>query len=77
MKKIGILFIRVVETSTKRFPMKYLSYIEVFDRGDKYEVVTKDSYGLPNILYFTWMDCECWYFISSCSSLTEGGVYVR
>ena len=45
----------------KRLPMNYLSHIKLVNRGVRYGVVTKDAYGIPNILAFTCIYFEFWY----------------
>ena len=35
-------------------------------RVNRYVVVTRDTDGILSLLDFTWMNCEDWYFISSC-----------
>ena len=57
--------------------MKYLSDIELINRGDGYGVITKDLYVLPSLLDFMWVDYGHRYFIVSCSSLTKDQTYTR
>ena len=77
LREIGLLFIGVVKTATKLFPMRYLSKIELVNRGDRPGIITEDADGLPSLLAFTWIDRDRRYFIASCSSLTEGQPYIR
>jgi len=77
MQRIGLRFIGVVKTATKKFPMAYLSGIEMRERGEWKGVVSKDEDGNPNMLAFCWMDRDRRYFISSCSSLDAGTPYSR
>ena len=42
LNEIGLRFIGVVKTGTKRFPMNYRSEIQLFDRGDMSRVFTKN-----------------------------------
>ena len=51
LKIIFVSFFSVVNTSTNRFPMKYLSEIELFYRGVIYVVVSKDENGLPSLFF--------------------------
>ena len=77
LKRIGLRFIGVVKTATKRFPMQYLSQIELENRGEFSGLVCRDHSGDPKFLSFVWMDRERRYFISSASSLQEGEPYSR
>ena len=75
MKIIGLCFIGVVKTATKRFPVAHLSHIELVDKGYFSGLVCRDISGNPNFLSFVWIDIEHRYFISSASSLQEGTPY--
>jgi Transposase IS4 len=77
LKRLGMRFIGVVKTATRRFPMAYLSGVELQQRGDRQGVITKDNEGKPSLLAFVWMDQERRYFIASGSSLKEGTPYIR
>lgn len=77
LREIGLKFIGVVKTATKKFPMKYLSEIELEKRGDREGLVLKGEGGRPELLAFVWMDRDRRYFIASGSSLQEGEEYVR
>ena len=69
MMRIGILFIGVVKTSTRTFPMAYLSSIELDERrGQRVGVVLKSN-GAPTMMAYVWMDHDRRYFISTASSL--------
>ena len=69
LKRIGLRFIGVVKTATKRFPMAHLSQIELVNRGDFTGLVCRDLTGNPKFMSFVWMDRERRYFISSVSSI--------
>ena len=78
MLRIGLRFIGVVKTATKKFPMTYLSSIEFIEgRGQCEGVVLKDNQGIPTMMSYTWMDKDRQYFISKASSLAEGNPYQR
>ena len=56
MIRIGIRFIRVVKTATKKIPMAYLSSIELDKgRGQRVGVVLKSNRA-PTIMSYVWMD---------------------
>lgn len=75
LKRLG--FIGVVKTATKRFPMKHLSQIEMFQRGERHGLVTRNEAGRATMFAFAWMDRYCRYFISTSLSLKEGLPYVQ
>ena len=74
---IELRLIVVVKTATKKFPMKYLSEIEMQSRGERSGLVMNGNEGGPSLLAFVWMDRDRRYFISSASSLEEGLSYNR
>ena len=77
LNRLGLKFIGVVKTATRRFPLTHLSAVELNNRGDRYGLLSKDEYGLPKFLSFVWMDRERRYFISTTASLEEGRFYSR
>ena len=70
--KIGLRFIGVVKTATKKFPLAYLSSVE-FDqvRGQLEGIVLKKD-GIAQMMAYSWMDCDRRYFISTASLLSDG-----
>ena len=56
LKRIGLRFIGVVKTATKRFPMKHLSQIELENGGDRRELIMYNNISKPSLLAFCWMD---------------------
>jgi hypothetical protein len=77
MERIGLRFIGVVKTATRRFPLAYLSALELVQRGDRFGLTANGPDGSPSMLAFVWMDRNRRYFISNCSSLQEGAPYSR
>lgn len=77
MARIGLRFIGVVKTATRRFPQTYLSALELVERGDRCGLIAKDPDGIPKMLAFVWMDRNRRYFIANTSSLQEGAPYSR
>jgi hypothetical protein len=73
----GMGFIGVVKTATRRFPMAYLSNLEMQERGDRHGVVTRGANGVTTLMVFVWMDRDRRYFIASASSLEAGLPHVR
>ena len=72
MRMMGLHFIGVVKTATKKFPMSYLSNLELLQCGDYKGLVARGTDGQPTMLPFIWMDWDRRYFIASASSLDSG-----
>ena len=77
LRMMGLRFIGVVKTATKKFPMSYLSNLELVQRGDYKGLVARGTNGQPTMLSFVWMDQDCRYFIASASLLDSGIPYSR
>ena len=75
MRMMGLRFIRVVKTATKKFPMSYLSDLKLVQHGDYKGLVARGTDGQLTILSFIWMDRDHCYFIASASSLDSGIPY--
>ena len=75
MRMIGLRFNGVVKMATKKFPMSYLSNLELVQHGDYKGLVARGTDGQPTILSFIWMDRDCCYFVASVSSLDSGIPY--
>ena len=75
MRMMGLCFIGVVKTATKKFSMSYLSNLELVQHGDYKGLVARGTDGQPTMLSFIWMDQDCHYFIASASSLDSGIPY--
>ena len=76
LHEMGLRFIGVVKTATREFPMRYLSTVELPQKGDYKGVVNIDDNGYK-LLAFVWVDRERRYFISNCSSISPGAPYTR
>ena len=72
MRMIGLRFIGVVKMATKKFPMSYLSNLELVQRGDYKGLVARGTDGQPTMLSFVWMDRDRRYFITGMSLLDSG-----
>ena len=75
MRTMGLRFIGVVKMATKKFPMSYLSNLELVQHGDYKGLVARGTNGQPTMLSFIWMDRKCRYFIASASLLDSGIPY--
>ena len=58
LKRIGLYFIGVVKTATKRFLMKYLSKLELNIREDIGESVVYGDGSMPLFIALCWMDYD-------------------
>ena len=65
LRRNGFLFIGVVKTATREFPMAHLQQQVLPSRGDQYSLVHNDEEGRPEMLAYTWVDRERRYFISN------------
>ena len=77
MRTMGVHFIGVVKTATKKFPISYLSNLELVQCGDDKGLVARGTDGQPTTLSFIWMDWNCHYFIASASILDFDILYSR
>src|SRR5210317_412382 len=68
-------FIGVIKTATKKYPLAYLSNLELQNRGDFKGVV--NTLNNPSLLAYVWVDRDRRYFISTASSLDVGEGYWR
>ena len=63
------------ENGNKKFPMAYLSSLELTDGRGQREGVVMTNLGRPWIMDFVWVHRDCRYLISITSSLTDGNPY--
>ena len=75
MRTMGLYFIGVVKTATKKFPISYLSNLELVQRGNYKGLVARGTDGQPTMLSFIWMDRDRRYLVASVSSLDFGIPY--
>lgn len=68
LKSMGLKFIGVVKTSTKKYPMATLASLPVTNRGDQISYVNRNSDGTLNMMALLWVDRERRYFICTASS---------
>ena len=72
MRMIGLHFIGVVKTATKKFPMSYLSNLELVQHGDYKGLVARGTNGQPTMLSFVWKHQDHHYFVTRASLLDSG-----
>ena len=77
MRMMGLHFIGVVKMATQKFPMSYLSNLELVQPGDYKGLVARGTNGQPTMLLFVLMDWDCCYFVANASSLDSGILYSR
>ena len=75
MRTMGLHFIGVIKMAIKKFPMPYLSNLELVQCGDYKGLVARGTDGHPTMLSFVWMDRDHCYLIASASSLDSGIPY--
>ena len=74
---LGLRFIGVVKSATRKFPMKHLSSLELLEGRGQREALIMKSLGVPWIMALVWVDRDRRYFVSTASSLKEGKEYTR
>ncbi len=84
LHKIGLRFIGVVKTATRKFPMACLSRKELTNRGDRFALIHKgrehqegENHHCFDLLAYVWMERDRRYFIASAGSMQEGVPYSR
>jgi hypothetical protein len=75
--QIGLKFIGVIKTATRKFPVDWLGRFEFGGRGQQKGLIARGDDGLPKVLAFVWVDRERRYFIATTSSLRQGTPYTR
>ena len=65
LRRLGFLFVGVVKTATREFPMAHLRQQVLPSRGDQCSLVHNDEEGRPEMPAHTWADRERRCFISS------------
>ena len=76
--KIGLRFIGVVKTATRKFPYQCLQACELEERGSfKALFHHKIHESDPDIMAFIWMDRDRRCFVSTCSNLRDADPIIR
>ena len=70
-------FVGVVKTATRRFPVAYLSLLEIQDQVEHHGLVLRDVDGISTMVDFVWVDHNRRNFIATSSSLQEGLAYIQ
>ena len=70
-------FVGVVKTATRRFPVAYLSLLEIQDQVEHHGLVLRDVGGISTMVSFVWIDHNRRNFIATSSSLQEGLAYIQ
>ena len=74
-KNVGLCFVGVVKTATKKFPKDYLTNVQLGGKGDFYGMTTKHE-GV-DLMAFTWCDRERRTFITTAGSLAKANQQER
>ena len=77
LRNVGWRFIGVIKTSTKQFPLAYLSGIELQQRGDHKALLSKDQDGNVEAIALMWVDRDRRYFISNAQSMEQAEAIYR
>ena len=77
MEMMGLKFIGVVKTATRRFPMTYLSELDLKKRGEWKSVVRRDADDKIMQVALVWMDRERRYFVANASKTLNATPYSR
>ena len=76
--KIGLQFIGVVKTATRKFPHQCLQACELEERGSfKASFHHKTHESDPDTMAFIWMDRDRRCFVSTCSNLRDADPIIR
>jgi hypothetical protein len=77
LQRHGLRYIGVVKTAAKQYPMRYLSTLELNQRGERRGPVMRDiDTNYSTLLAFVWIDRGRQYFVLSASSLDAGKPYI-
>jgi hypothetical protein len=74
---MGLKFIGVIKTATRKFPMQALGSHQMGERGDRCCLVNRDIEGAVRMLAMVWLDRERRYFVATASSAADGTPYSR
>jgi hypothetical protein len=77
LRSLGLHFIGVVKTATRKFPMRYLQHQELEARGDRVMLMHENKECEADMMAVMWLDWERRYFIATTSSIAEGRPYDR
>jgi hypothetical protein len=75
--RLGIRFVGVVKTVTKRFPMAALGSVQFPHRGMWKGLIHRGVGDLPDLIPFTWNDTNRRMFISTVSSLSSSATPIE
>lgn len=72
---MGMHFIGVVKTASRKFLISYLARLSALERGESVSMVHKDVDGRAIMMDLKWVDNEQRYFISTRSNSKDGTLY--
>jgi len=76
--KEGLRFIGMLKTSTREYPMDWLTHVELpGGKGDRRGLTTVDAETGARLLAFVWADRDRRHFVTTCSNMQEGAMIDR
>jgi hypothetical protein len=75
LSSLGLHFIGVVMTATRKFPKRYLQHQELDAHGDCVMLVHENKEREADMMAVMWLERERRYVIATTSSIAEGRPY--
>ena len=72
---MGLLITGVLKPMMRKYPVTYLSNLELVQCGDYKGQISKSNDRHPDMMAFIWVDRDWQYFIANASSLDSGELY--
>jgi hypothetical protein len=77
LRDLGLKYVGVAKTATRRFQMAYLGQQTLQNRGDRLAFAHYDENGDIDMMDMLWLDRDRSYFICTTSNTAEGEPYQR
>jgi Transposase IS4 len=77
LRGLGLKYVDVVKTATRRFPKAYLGQRTLQNRGERLSLAHDNHNGEIDMMAMLWWDRERRYFICTTSSAADGEAYQR
>jgi hypothetical protein len=77
LRDIGLKYVGVVKTATRRLPKAYLGQQTLPNRGDRLSLARYKHNGEKDMMAMLWLDRERRNFICTTSSAADGEAYQR
>jgi hypothetical protein len=75
LRDLGLKYVGVVKTATRRFPKAYLEQQTLQNRGDRLSLAHYNHHREIDMMAMLWLDRERRYFICTTSSAADGEAY--